>query len=474
VEGEVAFGLESLALSPADIRSRAAAAMERFGVAALARREPSSLSGGEKARVHLAAMMAAEPRAILLDQALAHLDPTTRRSLERGLVQGALEGTLLVRTHQDWDPPFPGEILHVIEGASLRPVDRESAGPWSVDVPYPLALRVAALLKQRGRWSGPLAMSVAELRAGLGAQSDTPRASIRGTSSGVGEPVLALAGVSWTPPGGRTTLAPLDLTVRAGETLALIGKSGSGKSTVLKLAAGILAPSTGAVQITPVSDGGRAAGLALEYPERQLFGRTVDEDVAALLWVAGVAEGERQRRGRAALATVGLDPERFGQRVPATLSEGEKRRVAIAALLADRPALLLLDEPTAGLDPGGRAALARAIAAVQAEGHAVLLASHDLDFVSGVADRVAVLARDEGGSAALAIGPPAEIWRDAPLLERAGLPAPEFVEIADALHGAGLLPDAPVRDGASLLLALDRSLDARGAREGSTPVGSGA
>jgi energy-coupling factor transporter ATP-binding protein EcfA2 len=116
VEGEVAFGLESLALPPADIRSRAAKAMERFGVAALAHREPWSLSGGEKARVLLAAMMAAEPRAILLDQALAHLDPTTRRSLERDLVQDALEGTLLIRTHQDWDPPFPGEILHVIEG----------------------------------------------------------------------------------------------------------------------------------------------------------------------------------------------------------------------------------------------------------------------------------------------------------------------------------------------------------------------
>jgi energy-coupling factor transport system ATP-binding protein len=474
VEGEVAFGLESLALPPADIRSRSAKAMERFGVAAFARREPWSLSGGEKARVLLAAMMAAEPRAILLDQALAHLDPTTRRSLERDLVQDALEGTLLIRTHQDWDPPFPGEILHVIEGGSLRPVDRESAGPWSADVPYPLALRVAALLEQRGRWSGPLAMSVAELRSGLGAPDELSPVSVRQAPSSVGDPVLALTGVSWTPPGGRTTLAPLDLTVRAGETVALIGKSGSGKSTVLKLAAGLIAPSTGAVQITLGARGGRAAGLALEYPERQLFGRTVDEDVAALLWVAGIAEGERHKRARAALVTVDLDPDRFGQRVPATLSEGEKRRVAIAALLADRPAVLLLDEPTAGLDPGGRAALARAIAAVQAEGHAVLLASHDLDFVSAVADRVAVLAHDAVGSASLAIEPPAEIWRDAPLLTRAGLPAPEFVEIADALHGAGLLPDAQVRDGASLLVALDRSLDARGAREGSTPVGSGA
>jgi len=458
VEGEIAFGLESLALPPDEIRSRTAAAMERFQVALLARREPCSLSGGEKARVLLAAVMAAEPRAILLDQALAHLDPVTRRTLERELVERAQAGgRLLVRTHQDWDPPFPGEVLHVIDGTSLRQVDRERAEPSDADVPYPLALRVSAFLRQHGRWTGSLAMTVDELRAGLHGDHAAPALNAHAPRT-AGEPVIALAGASWSPPGERRTLAPLDLEVRAGEAVALIGRSGSGKSTVLKLAAGLLAPSTGAVRAT------RGSGLALEYPERQLFGRTVEEDVAALLWVAGVSERERQDRARAALATVGLDPDRFGSRVPATLSEGEKRRAAIAALLADRPAALLLDEPTAGLDPGGRAALARAIAAVKGEGHAVLFASHDLDFVSGVADRVAVLARGDEGSMALAIEAPAAIWRDAPLLERAGLPAPEFVAIADALRGAGLVADLGVRDGASLLGAL-----AHGVR-GAAPV----
>jgi len=458
VEGEIAFGLESLALPPDEIRSRTAAAMERFHVALLARREPYSLSGGEKARVLLAAMMAAEPRAILLDQALAHLDPMTRRTLERELVERAQAGgCLLVRTHQDWDPPFPGEVLHVIDGTSVRQVDRGRAEPSEADVPYPLALRVSAFLRQHGRWTGSLAMTVDELRAGLHGDHAAPALNAHAPRT-AGEPVIALAGASWSPPGERRMLAPLDLEVRAGEAVALIGRSGSGKSTVLKLAAGLLAPSAGAVRAT------RGLGLALEYPERQLFGRTVEEDVAALLWVAGVSERERQDRARAALATVGLDPDRFGSRVPATLSEGEKRRAAIAALLADRPAALLLDEPTAGLDPGGRAALARAIAAVKGEGHAVLFASHDLDFVSGVADRVAVLARGDEGSMALAIEAPAAIWRDAPLLERAGLPAPEFVAIADALRGAGLVADLGVRDGASLLGAL-----AHGVR-GAAPV----
>ncbi|HKO22411.1 MAG TPA: ABC transporter ATP-binding protein, partial [Candidatus Eisenbacteria bacterium] len=275
VEGEIAFGLESLALPPDEIRSRTAEAMERFQVAGLAPREPCSLSGGEKARVLLAAMMAAEPRAILLDQALAHLDPVTRRTLERELVERAQAGgRLLVRTHQDWDPPFPGEVLHVIDGTSVRQVERERAEPSNADVPYPLALRVAAFLRQQGRWTGPLAMTVDELRAGLHEDHAAPALSAHGSRT-AGEPVIALAGTSWSPPGERRTLAPLDLEVGAGEAVALIGRSGSGKSTVLKLAAGLLAPSTGSVRAA------RGAGLALEYPERQLFGRTVEEDVAA-------------------------------------------------------------------------------------------------------------------------------------------------------------------------------------------------
>jgi len=462
VEGEIAFGLESLALPPDETRSRTAAAMERFQVAALAQRDPYSLSGGEKARVLLAAMMAARPRAILLDQALAHLDPATRRSLERDLVERAAAGEcLLVRTHQDWDPPFPGETLHVLEQGSLRRFDRDEVDPFSADVPYPLSLRASALLRARGRWAGSLAMTIDELRAALRAAARTPTPTSHAPSVS-GDPAMALDGASWSPPGGRRTLAPLDLEVRGGEAVALIGRSGSGKSTVLRLAAGLMEPSTGSVHTT------RGAGLALEYPERQLFGRSVEEDVAALLWVAGVPEGERRVRARAALATVGLDPDRFGPRLPATLSEGEKRRAAIAALLADRPAALLLDEPTAGLDPAGRASLARAIAAVKKEGHAVLFASHDLDFVSGVADRVAVLARGEDGSTALATRHPAAIWRDAALLDRAGLPAPEFVAIADALRGAGLLGNDEVKDGSALLGSLARSLDAaRGTVESS-------
>ena len=201
--------------------------------------------------------------------------------------------------------------------------------------------------------------------------------------------------------------------------------------------------------------------LALEYPERQLFARTVEEDVAAMLWIDGVPPEERARRAALALLAVGLPAERFAARVPFTLSEGEKRRAALAAFLIEPPLALLLDEPTAGLDPEGRRALRRALEGLRGSGGAVVLASHDLDFVSATADRVVVLGRDEDApGAVLGTGSPAEVFCDAALLARAGLPPPDYLSLADALAARGFLVngadgDGPqVRDAESLLAAL--------------------
>jgi len=209
---------------------------------------------------------------------------------------------------------------------------------------------------------------------------------------------------------------------------------------------------------------GRAEGhsadalLALEYPERQLFARSVEEDVAAMLWIEGVPAEERARRAALALHAVGLTPERFATRVPSTLSEGEKRRAALAAFLIEPPLALLLDEPTAGLDPEGRRALRRALRDLRGSGGAVVLASHDLDFVSATADRVVVLGREgDAPGAVLGSGAPDAVFHDAALLGRAGLPPPDFLAIADALRTCGLLGgegDGAIRDAESLLAAL--------------------
>jgi energy-coupling factor transporter ATP-binding protein EcfA2 len=471
VEAEIAFGLESLALPPDEIRERTAEVVEAYGLTGFEGRAPQTLSAGEKARTLLAAVMAAKPQVLLLDQSLAHLDPGSRRELERRLVEAARsDGFVLIRTHQDADPPYPGERLHLIDGAGL--VDASGVSARDViaaeDIPYPLAMRASALLAHHRAWSGPLAIDATSLTAGLAAIG--ARAEVDGAPSpvptrefGAREAVLELRDVAYAPrgPGGRRPLIEkVDLRVGEGEVVCLVGVSGSGKSTLLKVAAGLLDPTSGSIHRSASGNRrDRPAALALEYPERQLFGRTVEEDVTATLWVDGVPAEERRARGREAMELVGLRHERFASRVPMTLSEGEKRRVALASLLAEPPRALLLDEPTAGLDPEGRRALASVVRGLSARGHAILMASHDLDFASAVADRIVLLGREprEPGRI-LGEGSPPAIWDDRALLGRAYLPEPDFVLTEQALRGPAIPELGPVRDSESLLLALARAL----------------
>ncbi len=485
VEAEIAFGLESLALPPEEIRSRTAEALESFGLVGFEGRAPHTLSAGEKARTLLAAVMAAHPRVLLLDQSLAHLDPAGRRELERRLVEEARSGRFaLIRTHQDADSPHPGERLHLIEGGRLTDASRmpPEAVLAAKDVPFPLAMRASAMLGAHGSWGGPLAMDSASLAGGLAAAGSpggaaidgddrsrrlsTPREAAPGDSRDLGSRVTVLSfhDVTYSQRGasGRGPLvANVTLEVGEHECVALVGVSGSGKSTLLKLAAGLMDPTSGSIhRAANANGGGRPTALALEYPERQLFGRTVEEDVTATLWVDGVPAAERRTRAREAMEAVGLDPDRFASRVPLTLSEGEKRRVALASLLAEPPRALLLDEPTAGLDPEGRRAFAGVVRGLCARGHAILLASHDLDFVSAVADRIAVLGRDrEGPGRVLTQGPPASIWSDSSLLERAALPAPEHLFAERALRHAGWIGPEPMSDAESLLATLEKKLE---------------
>ncbi len=486
VEAEVAFGLESIGLSASETRRRTRVALQAFRLEAFERRPPHILSAGEKVRTLLAAAMAANPRALLLDQSFSHLDPGTRRALEAGLVGEALEGArVIVRTGQEADEPFPGERLHVIQERTL--IDAARLTPSEIcsegRIPFPLALRVSALLVSQGMWSGPLAARLDALRSGLPAPAPTHVPAEPGLPEGArrrhgetpgrfGETVLEFKGASWAPPGRRRSpvLDGIDLELRRGEIVALIGANGTGKTTLLKAAAGLIDPSGGTVRRgLGVGSGARPCALALEYPERQLFGRTVAEDVGALLWVEGVGAVERRERASRALVSMGLDPEKFGDRPPSTLSEGEKRRAALAALLVEPPDALLLDEPTAGLDPEGKRSLERVVRRLAREGRAILLASHDLDFTSAVADRLVVLGREGRGPAAILYeGPPSDAWTDHALLERAALPAPDFVFVEAALRPSGVLGDNTVRDAESLVAAVaERVRDF-------TPTGAGA
>ena len=232
-------------------------------------------------------------------------------------------------------------------------------------------------------------------------------------------PLIAVTHVSFAYPDGRPALHDVSLSVAPGERVALVGPNGAGKSTLLLHFNGILQPQSGTVQVKglevrpdALGQVRAAVGLVFEDPNDQLFSPTVFEDVACGPLYQGLSDTAVRERVTQALAAVGM--EAYASRAPYYLSAGEKRRIAIATVLSMEPEILVLDDPTAGLDPRGRR---RLLSLLRALPQALIVATHDLRMVAELCTRVVIL---DGGTV-VADGPVSEILHDAALLEAHGL-----------------------------------------------------
>jgi len=252
---------------------------------------------------------------------------------------------------------------------------------------------------------------------------------------------LALSEVGYTYAAGTTFATPalsrVSLEVSTGELVLVLGATGSGKSTLLRVAAGLLEPHEGDALIdsTPLSRQAArgAVGLVFQDAESQLFADTLLDDVAFGPRNLGLSAEDAAVRAREALVAVGLDPAVFAERSPFSLSGGEARRAAIAGVLAMRPRYLLADEPTAGLDAAGRAALCRLL--IDAREYAgVVVVSHTAEEFLGRADRVLILS--EGAS--VWYGGAGELISEPSALAEAGLVAPALLEAQLEARGRGL------------------------------------
>jgi len=253
-------------------------------------------------------------------------------------------------------------------------------------------------------------------------------------------------------------LSRVTLEVAVGEFVLVLGSTGSGKSTLLRVAAGLLEPQSGSAHIdgeplTRMSARGNV-GLVFQDAEAQLFADTLLEDVAFGPRNLGVSAGDAAIRAREALQDVGLDPDAFAERSPFGLSGGEARRAAIAGVMAMRPRYLLADEPTAGLDAGGRGAMRRLLLAAR-ERTGVVVVTHSAEEFLGQADRVLVLAN--GGSAWY--GEAAELVADPSALDEHGLAAPSVLEVQLEARSLGIDAGALTLDP---LTAADRLASAGG------------
>lgn len=237
----------------------------------------------------------------------------------------------------------------------------------------------------------------------------------------------------------------ISLNMQEGEFIGLIGHTGSGKSTLVQQFNGLLKPSRGKVWVDEINTKDKDAvkkglrqkvGLVFQYPEHQLFEETVFKDVAFGPKNMGCSEEEIQTRVEYGLNCVGLDPKEFSERSPFDLSGGQKRRVAIAGVLAMRPDFLILDEPTAGLDPQGREEILEEIRGIFEEYKiTILLVSHSMEDIARLATRIIVMHKGK----AVLDDTPKNIFRQRDILKGMGLDVPEIQECMVQLKEKGFL-----------------------------------
>lgn len=242
----------------------------------------------------------------------------------------------------------------------------------------------------------------------------------------------------------KTALQGVNLEIEAGEFVGLIGPTGSGKSTLVQHFNGLLLPTAGKVYVdgvdltkkdTQLRFVRQKVGLVFQYPEHQLFGETILEDVGFGPKNSGLTDDEVEARVKEALSYVGMDYEQLRDRSPFELSGGQKRRVAIAGVLAMRPSVLILDEPTAGLDPQGREEILREITQLHKDrGITVILVTHSMEDVARLVERIVVMER---GTVALD-GTPVEVFRQSVRLQEMGLGIPQITELMYELKAKGL------------------------------------
>jgi energy-coupling factor transport system ATP-binding protein len=267
------------------------------------------------------------------------------------------------------------------------------------------------------------------------------------------EPIIRVENLTHTysegTPFQHNAVEGMNLTVMRGEFLGIIGHTGSGKSTLIQHLNGLLKPTSGHVYFNgrdiwakpkEIRQVRFRVGLVFQYPEYQLFEETVYKDIAFGPGNMGLSAEEIDRRVRSAAAFVGLDESRL-EKSPFELSGGQKRRAAIAGVIAMEPEVLILDEPTAGLDPGGREKILGQLRAYhRAKGNTVILVSHSMEEIARNVDRIAVLHKAH----TFMEGTPAEVFARARELEEIGLDIPQVTKVALALRQRGVNVDPAV------------------------------
>ena len=499
VEEDVGFGPENIGIPTEEIWKRVADALDAVNMEAYRLKSPNHLSGGQKQRVAIAGTLAMEPKTIVLDEPTAMLDPSGRAEVIRSIRElNQKKGiTIILITHYMEETVDADRIILMDQGKLVldgtpKEIFSKVEELKSLRMDVPLITDLAHELRLSGM---PISEGilkeeelVEELLAIFGENSfmeeevasQAPTLSLEETENEKDKEIekdfiLKVENLSCIYQKGTAmesyALKDIHLSIKRGSFSALIGHTGSGKSTLLQHFNGLIKPETGEISVhfrkNPaliLQDKGFLfwkgkkrkvekegvlsfreegfdfqglrfkVGLVFQYPEYQLFEETVFEDVLFGPKNQGLSLEEARKEAEEALRSMGVE-EALWQKSPFELSGGQKRRVAIAGVLAMEPELLILDEPTAGLDPAGREELFQVIAHLQ-ERYAmtILLVSHSMDDVARYAEEVFVLNQGE----CIRQGSPEEVFSHKKEMEELGLGLPQIRAFLYSLEEKGL------------------------------------
>lgn len=465
VRDEIAFGPENLLLPRDEILRRMAAVSSRIGIESLAERFVYELSGGQKQKVAVAAILAMEPKILVLDEPTANLDPQSAREMWQLTAGLRADGLAILAIEKYLDQVLDlADRLIVLDRGRVRfdgpPRDVvRDHGPELLDelglwLPQTAELEtlVATKTRQRAQYVPFTPAEGREVYADYRFTPPPPRppaaVSVWDPSA---EPLLRMQAVSHRYASGTMALQGIDLAIRPDEVVAICGANGSGKTTLVKHFVGLLKPTTGEVEVfgrrtreMSVGEIARHVGFVFQDPEHQFVKDTVADEIRFSLRVAGVPEDRRNEIVLEALRQ--LDLEGLQDRHPFSLSGGQKRRLSVATATVTRPDILILDEPTYAQDRRTTIDMMRSILEAEegpvatddsgpARPRATILVTHDMRLVSDYATRAVVV----NGGRIVFDGTPVELFADPGLVARTRLEVPPIIELARGLREDGRL-----------------------------------
>jgi energy-coupling factor transport system ATP-binding protein len=443
---EVAFGPENFRVERGEMIERVERMLGQVRLEGFEKRTPATLSGGQKQRLAIASVLAIEPRILCLDEPTTDLDPVGKLGIFEIAedLKDRDDVTLIVVEHETEETLDADRIIVLRDGEIVadRPAREVLRDVELLQESSVMPLQVTRFFHEMGLWQGQLPLTPQEgvvefRRRGWRVNPDRHGRLVEADAKreeGYGEPVIEVEGLTHRYPNGVVALEGVDLTVRKGEFLAVLGQNGSGKTTLVKHFNGLLKPTEGTVRVGEdetreqgLRQLGQSVGYVFQNPDHQIFSDTVADEVAFGPKIRGMEEDEIKERVEEALVAVGLEGR--GGEDPFGLTKGERQRVAVASVLSVRPEVLILDEPTTGLDYAEQRSMMDLVKSLNEAGSTIIAVTHTMWVVAEYAHRAAVV-RD--GEISLQ-GTVREVFAEEDELHDAALRPPHIVALGNAL-----------------------------------------